>query len=182
MSSEGLDPRENTREADSRTLAHDVGGLLVFLVISLAVAGLSGIATFSTVDGWYAEAEKTLWNPPNDMFGPVWGVLYTLMAISAWLVWRAPVGNERTTALGLFAGQLAMNAAWTPLFFVLYEFAGGISLWIALAWIVLLDFIVLATVIKFWPVHKLASVLLIPYWVWLLFATALNASIAVMNG
>ena len=79
MSSEGLDPRENTREADSRTLAHDVGGLLVFLVISLAVAGLSGIATFSTVDGWYAEAEKTLWNPPNDMFGPVWGVLYTLI-------------------------------------------------------------------------------------------------------
>ena len=181
MSSEGLDPRENTRESDSRTLARDLGGLLVFLAVSLGVAAVAGVATFSTINGWYAEAEKTLWNPPNELFGPVWGVLYTLMGVAAWLVWRMPQSAERTTALGLFGGQLAMNAAWTPLFFVLYDVAGGISLWIALVWIVLLDFIVLGTIVKFWPVHKIASVLLIPYWVWLLFATALNASIAVMN-
>ena len=116
------------------------------------------------------------------MFGPVWGVLYTLMALSGWLIWRQAMSPERRVALGLFIGQLAMNAAWTPLFFVAYELAGGISLWLALVWIVLLDFVVLATVIKVWPVNKVASVLLIPYWVWLLFATALNASIAVMNG
>lgn len=182
MSSEGLDPRDNTRESDSRTLARDVGGLLVFVVVSLGVAGIAGIATVSTVNGWYAEAEKTLWNPPNDMFGPVWGVLYTLMALSGWLIWRQAMSPERRVALGLFIGQLAMNAAWTPLFFVAYELTGGISLWLALVWIVLLDFVVLATVIKVWPVNKVASVLLIPYWVWLLFATALNASIAVMNG
>ena len=181
MSSEGLDPRESARESDSRTLAHDLGGLLVFLAVTLGVAAVAGIATSSTINGWYAEAEKTLWNPPTELFGPVWGVLYTLMGVAAWLVWRMPQSTERTTALGLLGGQLAMNAAWTPLFFVLYDVAGGISLWIALVWIVLLDFIVLGTIVKFWPVHKIASVLLIPYWVWLLFATALNASIAVMN-
>ncbi len=181
MSSEGLDPRENTRESDSRTLANDVGSLLVFLTITLGVAAVAGIATFSTVNGWFAEAEKTLWDPPTELFGPIWGVVYTLMGIAAWLVWRTPRSTERTTALGLFGGQLAMNAAWTPLFFVLYDVAGGVSLWIALVWIVLLDFIVLATIVKFWPVRSIASVLLIPYWVWLLFATALNASIAVMN-
>ena len=181
MSSEGLDPRENTRESDSRTLTRDFGGLLVFLAVSLGVAAVAGVSTFSTINGWYAEAEKTLWNPPNELFGPVWGVIYTVMGVAAWLVWRTPASPERSTALGLFGGQLAMNAAWTPLFFVLYDVAGGVALWIALVWIVLLDFVVLATIVKFWPVNKIASVMLIPYWVWLLFATALNASIAVMN-
>jgi translocator protein len=184
MTSEGLPSshqyRENTR-SDSRTLAQDVGALLLFLIASLAVAGIAGLATASTANGWYAEAEKTLWNPPSDMFGPIWGVLYTLMALSGWSVWRQPPGLERSRALGLFVGQLAMNAAWTPLFFVLYEYAGGVALWVALVWIVLLDFVVLATIIVLWPVQRLASVLLVPYWVWLLFATALNASIAVMN-
>jgi tryptophan-rich sensory protein len=184
MSSEGLPSPDQTREntrSGSRTLSQDVGALLLFLIASLAVAGIAGLATVSTVNGWYAEAEKTLWNPPNDMFGPIWGVLYTLMALSAWLVWRQPQSLERSRALGLFAGQLAMNAAWTPLFFVAYEYAGGVALWVALVWIVLLDFAVLATVFVFWPVQRFASVLLVPYWVWLLFATALNASIAVMN-
>ena len=182
MSSESFDPRDRANDTDSRGMARDLGGLLVFVAVALAVAGLAGISTLATMDGWYAEAEKTLWSPPNDLFGPTWAVLYTLMAVSAWLVWRRPNSAERQVALGLFAGQLAMNAAWTPLFFVLYDAIGGVALWIALAWIVLLDFVVLATVIKFWPVNRLAAVLLVPYWMWLLFATALNASIAVMNG
>ena len=162
--------------------APDVGCQRLFVAGALAVACLAGISTLATIDGWFAEAEKTLWSPPNALFGPTGAVLYTLMAISAWLVWRRPNSAERQIALGLFAGQLAMNAAWTPLFFVLYDAIGGIALWIALAWIVLLDFVALATVIKFWPVNKLAAILLVPYWMWLLFATALNASIAVMNG
>lgn len=184
MAREGAPPSDQSRgttKGDSRALAADLGALLVFLVASLAVAGIAGLATMSTVNGWYAEAEKTLWSPPSAMFGPTWGVLYTLMALSAWLVWRQPHSPERTQALGLFIGQLAMNAAWSPLFFVLYEYAGGVGLWVALVWIVLLDFVVLATIIVFWPVQRVASVLLVPYWAWLLFATALNASIAVMN-
>lgn len=180
MSSEGWDSRDNTRE-DRRTLTKDIGGLLVSLVVALLVASVAGLSSGMTIDGWYAEAEKTLWTPPNELFGPVWGVLYTLMAIAAWLVWRQPISQARYVALGLYAGQLAMTAAWTPLFFVAYDVFGSIALWAALVWIVLLDFVVLATVVKFWPVSKVGSVLLIPYWMWLLFATALNASIAVMN-
>jgi len=74
-----------------------------------------------------------------------------------------------------------MSAAWTPLFFVGYDVVGGVGLWVSLVWIVLLDFVVLATVVRFWAVSKVAAVLILPYWMWLLFATALNASIAVMN-
>lgn len=184
MSREGLSSPDHTREdpqGDWRTLAKDLGGLLGFLAASLTVAAIAAFATLSSVNGWYAAAEKTLWNPPHEMFGPLWGVLYTLMALAGWLVWRQPESAQRSRALGLFFGQLALNAAWTPLFFVLYEYAGGIALWLALGWIVLLDFVVLAAVIVLWPVHRLAAVLLVPYWVWLLFATALNASIAVMN-
>ena len=181
MSSERVGSSDDARDTTQRRLARDVGGLLVSVTAALVVAGVAGLATVNTIDGWYAEAEKTIWNPPNELFGPVWAVLYTLMALSAWLVWRAPLGRDRTIALGLYGGQLAMNAAWTPLFFVAYDVAGGIALWAALGWIVLLDFVVLATVIKFWTVNRMGAVLLVPYWTWLLFATALNASIAVMN-
>ena len=74
-----------------------------------------------------------------------------------------------------------MTAAWTPLFFVGYDLVGGVGLWVSLVWIVLLDFVVLTTVMRFWAVSKVGAVLMLPYWMWLLFATALNASIAVMN-
>jgi len=103
------------------------------------------------------------------------------MAVAAWLIWRQPISTPRYIALGLYFGQLAMTAVWTPLFFIAYDVAGGAALWAALVWIVLLDFVVLTAVVKFWPVNKVASVLMVPYWMWLLFATALNASIAVMN-
>lgn len=160
----------------------DVAGLAGFVLAALAIAAVAGLATWTSVDGWYAHADKTLWNPPNQVFGPVWTVLYTVMAVAAWLVWRRPASPERTLALRTYAGQLAMNAGWPPLFFLLYEVVGGVGLWIALTWIVLLDFAVLATIIFFWRVSRPASLLLIPYWTWVLFATALNASLAVMNG
>lgn len=181
MSSERVGSTEDVRDRAHSRLARDVGGLLVSVVAALVVAGVAAIATVNSIDGWYADAEKTIWNPPNELFGPTWAILYTVMAISAWLVWRSEPSKDRRIALGLYGGQLAMNAAWTPLFFVAYDIAGGVALWAALAWIVVLDFIVLATVIRFWPVSKLAAALLVPYWTWLLFATALNASIAVMN-
>ena len=78
----------------------------------------------------------------------------------------------------------SLSCAFTvdsPLFFMAYDVAGGAALWAALVWIVLLAFVVLTAVVKFWPVSKVASVIMVPYWMWLLFATALNASIAVMN-
>jgi len=180
VSSESIEPREDSRSSD-RSLASDLGGLIVFGLVALAVAGIAALSSSAAIEGWYAASEKTLWTPPNEVFGPVWGLLYALMAIAAWLVWRQPISSFRYVALGLYAGQLAMSAAWTPLFFVGFDIVGGMGLWVSLVWIVLLDFVVLATVVRFWAVSKVAAVLILPYWMWLLFATALNASIAVMN-
>ncbi len=167
--------------ATPRSRAKDLGGLAVSGLVTIVIAAIGGLATAVTIDGWYAEAEKTLLNPPNALFGPVWTTLYTLLAFSAWLIWRQPASAERTRALRVYAGQLLFSSAWSPLFFVLYEVTGPSALWIALGWIVVLDFIVLANIAAFWAVKRLAAWLLIPYGLWLLFATALNASIAVVN-
>lgn len=180
MSSESVDQQNDSRSVP-RTFVADVSGLVASLLIALTVASVAAFSAGATIEGWYAEAEKTIWTPPNELFGPVWGGLYALMAVAAWLVWRQPISTPRYAALGLYAGQLAMTAAWTPLFFIAFDIAGSAALWVALGWIVLLDFVALATVVKFWTVSKVASVLMVPYWMWLLFATALNASIAVMN-
>ena len=157
--------------------------LVAFLAIAYAVAALGSIATISQVDGWYADADKVSWNPPSALFGPVWTVLYALMAIAAWLVWRERERRpaEARHALGSYVVQLVLNAIWTPLFFGLYPVIGVAALWIAAIVIVALDVAVLVTILAFWRVRKVAAVLLIPYWAWVLFATTLNVGIAVLQ-
>jgi len=171
--------------------------LVALLAISFGVAALGSIATAGNVEGWYADAEKAPWNPPNWLFGPAWTLLYTLMSVAAWLVWRggaeaiAPAiarpqrrGSLRPrtgTALRWYIFQLVLNAIWTPVFFGLYPVIGPSALWIALAIIVALDVAVLITMLRFWKVSKLAAWLLVPYWAWVLFATTLNAALAVLN-
>jgi translocator protein len=180
MSSDRVDS-SSLSYARKDTALRDVVGLAVFISLALMVAAIAGLSTSAAADGWYGSAEKTLWNPPNHVFAPVWSVLYTLMAFSAWLVWRRPASPERQRALALYAGQLALNAGWPPVFFLLYDVIGGVGLWISLGWILILDFAVLAAIVLFWRQSKASGLLLIPYWSWLLFATALNASLAVMN-
>jgi len=157
--------------------------LVAFLVIAYAVAALGSVATISQVDGWYAEAAKVPWSPPNAIFGPVWTVLYALMAVAAWLVWRekerAP--REVRRALTMYVIQLVLNAIWTPVFFGLYPFLGAAALWIAAVIIVAIDVAVLLTMLACWRVRRVAAVLLIPYWAWVLFATTLNVGIAVLQ-
>ncbi len=159
------------------------GMLVVFIAISFAVAGIGGIGTAGNVQGWYADADKAFWTPPNFVFGPVWTVLYTSMSVAAWLVWRerhrAP--RETRAALGVYVVQLALNSVWTPMFFGLYPVFGVSALWIALGIILLLDAAILVTMLRFWPVRRLAGVLLIPYWAWCLYATTLNAALAALN-
>lgn len=155
--------------------------LSAFLAISFAVAALGGISTIGNVNGWYADAGKASWTPPNVIFGPVWTVLYTLMSVSAWLVWRERHRTEVRPALTAYIVQLVLNALWTPFFFGLYPVIGASALWIALAIIVAIDVMVLVTMINFWPKRHLAAVLLIPYWAWVLYATTLNVALAVMN-
>ena len=94
---------------------------------------------------------------------------------------RQTPSPARRRALGVYIGQLALNAIWTPVFFGLYPTLGVSALWIALGIIIALDVMVLLTMLSFWPVRRLAAVLLIPYWAWVLYATTLNAALAVMN-
>jgi tryptophan-rich sensory protein len=156
--------------------------LIAFLAISFAVAALGSLATIQNVDGWYADADKALWNPPNVVFGPVWTILYTLMSVAAWLVWRERDRSSGTRrALTAYVAQLVLNAIWTPVFFGLYPVIGVSALWIALGIILALDVMVLITMLRFWPVRRLSAVLLIPYWAWVLYATTLNAALAVLN-
>ena len=150
--------------------------LLAFLAISFGVAALGTLTTVSTVDGWYAATEKAPWSPPNFLFGPVWTLLYTLIAVSGWLVWR-----EIKRVPPIFIVQLVLNALWTPVFFGAYPLIGTPALWIALAIIVAIDVTVLLTMLRFWKISRLAAWLLVPYWAWVLFATTLNAAVAVLN-
>ena len=155
--------------------------LVAFLAIAFAVAGLGSVATIQNVNGWYADAAKAPWSPPNWLFGPVWTFLYAAMSVSAWLVWRRRDEVAVARPLTLYVIQLVLNAIWTPVFFGLYPLVGATALWIALVIIVALDVLVLLTMLAFWKVSKPAAWLLVPYWAWLLFATTLNAAAAVLN-
>ena len=155
--------------------------LVAFLAISFGVAALGTLATIQNVDGWYSDAEKAPWSPPNWIFGPVWTLLYTAMSVSAWLVWRRRDQVEVRRPLTLYVIQLVLNALWTPVFFGLYPLVGSVALWVAFAIIAALDMLVLLTMLAFWKVSKPAAWLLVPYWAWVLFATTLNAAVAVLN-
>lgn len=157
--------------------------LAAFLVLAYGAGAFGSLATLQNVEGWYADAEKAFWNPPNWVFGPVWTVLYALMAVAAWLVWRDRVRQPRaaSAALAAYVVQLVLNTIWTPVFFGLYPTVGAPALWTALAIIVALDAMVLVTMLRFWPVRRVAAVLLIPYWAWVLYATTLNLALALLN-
>jgi translocator protein len=154
--------------------------LVAFLAASFLVAGLGSLATFNNVTGWYATADKAPWSPPNWVFGPAWTFLYTAMAVAAWLVWRrqAP-GTPR--ALTFYGVQLALNLAWTPVFFGLYPAIGAAALWLALAIILALIAAVAVTVLSFGPISRTAGLLLLPYVSWLVFAATLNWWAALNN-
>ena len=149
--------------------------LAVLVVVNFVVGGLGALSTQGAVEGWYADADKVSWTPPDVVFGPAWSVLYVLMAVAAWLVWRRGGWAPARTALTLYSVQLALNAAWTPVFF------SGRLVWVALAIIVALDVVLIATAVAFWTHSRVASWLLGPYITWVLFATTLNLGIAVLN-
>src|SRR5512146_3189300 len=93
-------------------------GLLVAIAIPLGAGVLGSIPTASAVPTWYRQIKKPSWNPPPWVFGPVWTVLYAMMGTAVWLVWRlGPEKHEVRTAIGLYSGQLVLNALWTPIFF-----------------------------------------------------------------
>jgi translocator protein len=147
-------------------------GLAGWLALTYAA---SATAVFVSTDGWYAEIAKPAWNPPGWVFGPVWTILYAMMAVAAWRVWLHGGWAKQKIALGLFVAQWALNALWTPLFFGLQQPG-----W-ALAEIPALLLAILATMRAFWPVDRCAALLLLPYAAWVAFAAALNFAIWQMN-
>lgn len=132
-------------------------------------AALTGL--FIQPAGYYAMLTKPAWSPPAWVFGPVWTLLYTMMAGAAWLVWQCGGWRERRGALRLYLVQLALNALWTPLFFGLQSpglgFAAIVFLWLA----------IVLTARAFFRVRPLAGWLLTPYVVWVGFAAVLNFAI-----
>ena len=135
----------------------------------------SATAVFIADNGWYAGLAKPAWNPPGWLFGPVWTILYAMMAVAAWRVWLQGGWARQKKALGLFLLQWILNALWTPLFFGLHRPG-----W-ALAEILVLLATILATLRAFWRVDRPAGVLLLPYAAWVAFATVLNWTIWRMN-
>jgi len=148
----------------------------ISLALCLAVGGISGFITANEITSWYATLNKPSFNPPNWIFSPVWTTLYIFMAISLWLIWKSNViSTIKRNALTIFSIQLILNFFWSIIFFRFHQTG------IALIEIVLLWIFILLSIIKFRPISKTASYLLIPYLLWVSFASILNFEIWRLN-
>lgn len=174
------DTQDGTAPPHRRSAVVQLAALLAFLAASALVAWLGSQATINNVDGWYAAADKAPWSPPNWLFGPVWTVLYASMAVAAWMVWRSRSATRRT-ALTVYFVQLALNLAWTPVFFGLYPEWGSAALWLALGIIIALALAIAVTVLLFGPIRRTAGLLMLPYLSWVIFAASLNLWAAANN-
>jgi tryptophan-rich sensory protein len=145
-------------------------GLIGWLLVVLVAAAVGALAT-RHARPFYAGLVRPTWAPPGWIFGPVWTALYLLMGVAAWLVWRTAGWAGAAGALSLFLGQLVCNASWSWFFFAWRRGA------LAFADIVLLLGLIIATLVAFARVQRLAAVLLLPYLAWVIFATALTRAI-----
>jgi tryptophan-rich sensory protein len=150
-------------------LRRELASLAGFLVVSFIVASLGGWVTASSVGTWYQGLAKPSFNPPDWVFGPVWTVLYALMAIAAWRV------RASRTAMLFWSVQLALNLLWSVLFFGLRQIG------LALAEIAVLWVAIAATALVFHRTDRLAAALMLPYLLWVCFAAVLNAAIWTLN-
>ena len=150
------------------------------LLASVAACQLAGavgaIFTRSAIPSWYAALKKPWFTPPGWLFGPAWITLYLLMAVAAFLVWRKGLAHPGArAALAVFVLQLLLNALWSPVFFGLRSplagAAGIILLWLAIC----------LSLVLFWKISQAAALLLIPYLLWVTYASALNISIYFLN-
>lgn len=147
-------------------------GLLVWIVIAFIP---SIVGSQFMPDQWYRDLQKPSWNPPGWVFGPVWTLLYLLMGVSAWLIWRHFGFAAARLALSVFLIQLGFNGAWTWIFFGLHNIGA------ALIEIIVLWVLILATLIAFWQKSAVAGSLLIPYLAWVSFASFLTFTIWRLN-
>lgn len=150
-------------------------GFVAFLGLCLAASAVGAAATASSVGSWYQTLAKPSFNPPNWVFAPVWSLLFFMMAVAAWRVWRRDGLRGARAALTLFALQLALNMCWSIVFF------GLRSIGAALAEIFVLLLAILATTVVFWQRDRIAGMLFIPYAGWVGYAAVLNATLWQLN-
>jgi len=150
---------------------------LALSILACLVAGFIGsAATMPSIPTWYASLQKPAFNPPNWIFAPVWTTLFIMMGVAAFLVWDKGLENKKVRiSLAIFGLQLLLNVLWSMLFFglqsPLYAFIDILVLWA----------LILATMIYFYRISAAAAYLLIPYILWVSFASALNLSIVILN-
>lgn len=149
--------------------------LALFVALCLGVGALGASVVQTSVDTWYADLAKPDFTPPDWLFGPVWALLYVLMAVAAWRVWRIADSDTARGPLTLFALQLALTLGWTVVFF------GLLKIGAAVATIIVLDVGVIVTVLAFRTVDRVAALLMVPYLAWVAFATVLNIAIWRLN-
>jgi translocator protein len=149
-------------------------GLAGWLIVAFIAAGIGGAASVDA-GPFYTQLIRPDWAPPPSVFGPVWTVLYAMMAIAAWLVWRVGGFRNAGIALSLFLLQLVFNALWSWLFFG-WNLGAPAFVCVLALWA-----LILATLIFFWQINPLAGALLVPYLLWVSFAAALNYSVWQLN-
>jgi benzodiazapine receptor len=145
-------------------------GLVGWLAI-VFVAAAVGAAASIEASAFYAQLVRPAWAPPASAFGPVWSVLYLLMGVAAWLVWRERSASHRSNALTLFVVQLCANALWSWLFFAWRNGA------FAFVEVLVLLALIAATIVAFWRISRLAGALMLPYLAWVCLASALTWSV-----
>ncbi|MDQ2778959.1 MAG: tryptophan-rich sensory protein [Pseudomonadota bacterium] len=150
-----------------RSGAASLFGLIGWLFVTVVAGGVGAVASINAVD-FYGSLTQPPWAPPAWLFGPVWTLLYLIMAVAAWLVWRRHGLRGARTALVLYGLQLVANALWTWLFFAWHRGAWSM-IEVAVLWI-----LIVATIAAFWRLQRVAAVLLLPYLAWVSFASALT--------
>lgn len=149
---------------------------IICAIVCMGLGFLSGFSTFESIEGWYTTLNKPSFNPPNWIFGPVWSVLYLMMGVASGLIWNLGLNKPGVKpALIIFALQFALNLAWTPVFFGMHQ------LFAALIIIVLMWCAIWLCMIRFYRLRSISGWLLIPYLLWVSFATILNGALWRLN-
>jgi tryptophan-rich sensory protein len=154
-------------EPDKRT-KHPLGSFLAVVVFFQAMGGLMGWITAHGVDDWYRTLQRSPLTPPDPAFGIVWSILYLLLAISFWRLWKSPDTNQKRFTLVLFVSHMILNWLWTPLFFIAHALGASV--------LAILVMIFSASMLAWllWPQDKRAAMIFAPYLAWLLFAAHLS--------
>lgn len=154
----------------NRSLLADLVALALLVGLCLGIGALGGSLAEASAETWYDDLIKPAFTPPGTMFGSVWTILYILIAVAAWRVWRGADWQTARGPLTLFALQLALNLGWSVVFFGLQKIGA------AVATIIVLDVAILVTTLAFRTVDRAAALLMTPYLAWVLFGTVLNVA------